>query len=139
MTELLTLSLSFQRWFKVYRRVYGLHAHVYLIPQETWTFMDFGVLRAVLEPVSFGYGGMGLLRWQQKWRVCLPMQETWETQVWSLGQEDPLEEGWQPNLVFLPGESHGQKSLVGYSPWGHRESDIAEVTAHTCTHGGMYV
>ena len=34
-----------------------------------------------------------------------------------------LEKKWQPTPVLLPGESHGQKSLVGYSPWGHRESD----------------
>ena len=32
----------------------------------------------------------------------------------------------QPTLVFLPGESHGQRSLAGYSPWGHKESDINE-------------
>ena len=30
---------------------------------------------------------------------------------------------WQPPPVFLPGESHGQRSLVGYSPWGQKESD----------------
>ena len=29
---------------------------------------------------------------------------------------------WQPTPVFLPGESHGQKSLEGYSPWGHKKS-----------------
>ena len=33
---------------------------------------------------------------------------------------------WQPIPVFLPGESHGQKSLAGYSPWGHEESDMTE-------------
>ena len=33
---------------------------------------------------------------------------------------------WLPTLVFLPGESHGQRSLAGYSPWGHRESDMTE-------------
>jgi len=33
---------------------------------------------------------------------------------------------WQHNPVFLPGESHGQRNLVGYSPWGHKESDITE-------------
>ena len=49
----------------------------------------------------------------------------------SLGWEDPLEEGWQPTPVFLPGESQGQKSLVGYSPWGRKESDMTEVTEHT--------
>ncbi|XP_070324437.1 zinc finger MYND domain-containing protein 12 isoform X1 [Odocoileus virginianus] len=35
---------------------------------------------------------------------------------------------WQPTPVFLPGESHGQRSLVVYSPWGRTESDITEVT-----------
>ena len=38
-----------------------------------------------------------------------------ETQVRSLGQEDPLEEGMETHSAVLPGESHGQKSLVGYS------------------------
>ena len=36
--------------------------------------------------------------------------------------------GGRPTPVFLPGESHGQRSLVGYSPWGHRESDTTEET-----------
>ena len=35
---------------------------------------------------------------------------------------------WQPTPGFLPGESHGQRSLVGYSPWGRTESDTTEVT-----------
>ena len=39
--------------------------------------------------------------------------------------------GWQPTLVFLPGEFHRQKSLAGYSPWGHKESDKTELTWHT--------
>ena len=46
------------------------------------------------------------------------MQEMQEMRVRSLGREDPLEEGMQPTPVFLPGESHGQRSLAGYSPWG---------------------
>jgi len=33
---------------------------------------------------------------------------------------------WRPTLVFLPGGSHGQMSLVDYSPYGHKESDTAE-------------
>ena len=53
----------------------------------------------------------------------LAMQETW---VLSLGGEDPLEKGMQPTQVFLPGKFHGQRSLVGYSPWGHEESDITK-------------
>ena len=54
-----------------------------------------------------------------------------ETQVQSLGQEDPLEKEMATHTpVFLPGESHGQKSLVGYSPRGSKELDTAEHT-HT--------
>ena len=41
-----------------------------------------------------------------------------ETRVQSLGQEDPWRRAWQPTPVLLPGESHGQRSLVGYSPRG---------------------
>ena len=44
-----------------------------------------------------------------------------ETQVPSLGWEDPLEKEMAPTLVFLLGKSYRQWSLVGYSPW-HRES-----------------
>ena len=38
----------------------------------------------------------------------------------------PWRRAWQPAPVFLLGESHGQKSLAGYSPWGHKESDMTE-------------
>ena len=44
------------------------------------------------------------------------MQETQETRVWSLDQEDHLEEAQQPTPVFLPGELQGQRSLAGYGP-----------------------
>ena len=39
----------------------------------------------------------------------------------------------QPTPVFLPGESHGRRSLVGYCPWGRKESDTTE-QFHTHTH-----
>ena len=54
------------------------------------------------------------------------MQETQETWVPSLDQEDPLEEEMAPTPVSLPGGSHGQRSLAGYSPWGRKESDVTE-------------
>ena len=50
------------------------------------------------------------------------VQESW---VQSLGWEDPLEKGMATQL-FLPGESHGQRSLAGCSPWGHKEADKTE-------------
>ena len=46
----------------------------------------------------------------------------------------PWRRKWQPTPVFLPGKSHGQRSLVGYSPWGDKESDMAEHTAHIPPH-----
>ena len=63
------------------------------------------------------------------------IREMW---VPSLGWEDPLEKGraihysilwrrkWQPTPVLLPEKFHGQRSLVGYSPWGHKESNMIE-------------
>ena len=51
-----------------------------------------------------------------------------ETMVHPLGQEDPLGKEWQPTPVFLPGESHGQRSLAGYSPEGLKELDKTEAT-----------
>ena len=49
-----------------------------------------------------------------------------ETQVQSRVHEDPLEKEMATTPVFLPEESHGQRSLVGYSPWGHKEPDMTE-------------
>ena len=40
----------------------------------------------------------------------------------------PWRKKWQPAPIFLPGEFHGQRSLAGYNPWGHAESDTTEVT-----------
>ena len=55
---------------------------------------------------------------------CLPaMRKTW---VPSLGQEDPLEKEMATTPVLLPGESHGQKILVAYTPWDGKESDMTE-------------
>ena len=47
----------------------------------------------------------------------------WETLLQSLGQENPWRREWKPTPVLLPGESHGQWSLAGYSPWCWNESD----------------
>ena len=49
-----------------------------------------------------------------------------ETRVRSLGREDPLEKEMAIHPVLLPGKSHGWKSLVDYSPWGHKELDMTQ-------------
>ena len=43
----------------------------------------------------------------------------------------PWRRACQPSPVFLPGESHGQRSLAGYSPWGCKELDMTEQLIHT--------
>ena len=50
-------------------------------------------------------------------RICVPVQET---RVRSWGGKIPWRRKWQSILVFLPGKSHGQRSLLGFSPWGHK-------------------
>ena len=57
------------------------------------------------------------------------MQETW---VPSLGQEDPLEKGTATHSSILAGESHGEKSLVGYGPRGRRELESRVTNTCTC-------
>ena len=49
-----------------------------------------------------------------------------ETCVQSLGQEMPWRMEWLPTPVFLPGESHRQRSLASSNPWGRKESGLAE-------------
>ena len=61
-------------------------------------------------------------RWHSGKRICLPMQET---RIQSLGQEDPLEKEMATHSGFLAFEkSHGWRRLVGYSRWGHKESNM---------------
>ena len=70
---------------------------------------------------------LGLPWWlsgkNKKQKPRLPVQET---QVQSLGRGDPLEKKMETHSVFLPGKPYGQRSLAGYSPGGHKESDRTE-------------
>ena len=77
----------------------------------------------------------GLHRWLSgKESSC---NETW---VQSLGQESPWRRKWQPAPVFLPGKSHGQKILVGYSPWGCKESDTTkQLSTPTHMHSKVWI
>ena len=58
--------------------------------------------------------------------VVKKLPTVWETWVRSLGWEDPLEKGMATTPVFLPEKFQGQRRLEGYSPWGHKESDMTE-------------
>ena len=63
----------------------------------------------------------GLPQWLSSKESACNARETGD-----VGQEDPLEEGMATTSVFLLWESHGQRNLVGYSPWGLKESDTTE-------------
>ena len=63
--------------------------------------------------------------------VCFPASSVVKNLPANAGDADsilgserfPWRKKWQPTPVFVPGKSHGQSSLAGYSPWGHKESD----------------
>ena len=65
----------------------------------------------------------GLPWWLRGQSVCIqcgrPGFDPWVGKI-------PWRRKWQSTPVFLPGESHGRRSLVGYSPWGRKESDTTE-------------
>ena len=50
----------------------------------------------------------------------------------------PWRRRWPPTPVFLPGKSHGQRNLVGYSPWGYKELDKTGQLKHSCRHYGEW-
>ena len=59
-------------------------------------------------------------------QMVMSLSAMWETLVQSLGREDPLEKEVATHSSILAGKSHGQRSLAGYSSWGHKESDTTE-------------
>ena len=63
-------------------------------------------------------------------RIHLQARRRKEREAQSLGPEDPLDGKWQPTPVLLPGESHGWRSLAGYSPWGRKELDMTKMAWH---------
>ena len=58
-----------------------------------------------------------------------------ERRLWSLGQEDPQRRAWRPTPVFLPGESHEQRSLVGHSPMSYSQVQLWWHHARGCVCG----
>ena len=64
------------------------------------------------------------------------MQEMWFR---SLDQKIPWRRKWQPPPVFLPGKSHGQRSLMGYSPWDCKELDTTERLNHHSKNKNIFI
>ena len=66
-----------------------------------------------------GVGGISIFNLEV--RICLHILDPWVRKI-------PWRRAWQPTPVSLPGQFHGQGSLVGYSPWGCEESDRTKAT-----------
>ena len=113
----------------------GWCGHCATLPPGTGTLLQGSRLPILQEGTGFEQSGTVTLTHNiqgGEMRSCpggsdgknLPARRaTW---VQSLGWEDPLEKKWQPTPAFLPGESHGQRSLGGYSLGGSRELDTTE-------------
>ena len=89
----------------------------------------------LLNMESFLKVGTGLTSWlSSKEHSCQCRRcrlEPWVRKV-------PWRRKWQPAPVFLPGKPHGQRSLVGYSPWGHKRVRHDLVTKRQSGHSGSY-
>ena len=95
------------------------------------------LLISFTSPTNISHGLISNIATQLKTFFCSPghmnnlgfprgsgaMQETW---VQSWVGKIPCRRAWQPTPASLPGQFHGQRSLAGYSPWGHKESDTTE-------------
>ena len=94
-----------------------------LLPRED-SEQDRGVRRAVFCCLQFRLRPLCLLPWglvlSHTHLQCGRCRfDPWVGKI-------PWRRTWQPTPVFLPGESHGQRSLVGYGPWDRKESDMTE-------------
>ena len=115
------MTWHFPYWFILYGTLCASWTGV------TSSFPILGTFSAVISlnifSGPFGQYPHGLpwwLRWQS---VCLQCGRSrfnpWDGKI-------SWKRKWQPTPVFLPGKSHGRRSLVDYSPWGHKESDTTE-------------
>ena len=83
----------------------------------------FPTSTVLLKGIIFPHGPFPLPWWLGgKESTCQCRERRFDSWVGKI----PGRRKWQPTPVFLPGKSHGQRSLVGYSPWGHKESDTTE-------------
>ena len=95
-----------------------VHEHPFWVPVS----LSGALIGQGLEANIFR-GLLPLPRWlSDKEPVCQCRKQGFSLWVWKI----PQRRKQQPSTVFLPGKFHGQRSLVGYSPWGCKELDMTE-------------
>ena len=105
-----------------------------------WNFISFGQEINRFSAATLWQAHLPLSSLVAQRSKRLPAMQ--ETSVRSQGWEDPLRRKWQPTPVFLPGESHGQRSLVGCSPRGYKQSTRLSDFTHLLTYlnrGPLYL
>ena len=101
--------------------VLGINIRFFL-SSPTWSFLKFSFLTEVYQVALVVQNTPCRCRHCKKNRFSL-----WAGKI-------PRSRKWQPIPIFLPEKFHGLRSLAGYSPWGHKESDTTEQLTHTHTH-----
>ena len=97
--------------FFIYHLTCGLNETIELLPTYTEQKTNSGKFIDLLKVT---------------WKVVEFFKDYWKPRFNPWVGKIPWRRKWQPTPVFLPGESHGQRSLVGFSPRGHKESDTTE-------------
>ena len=81
--------------------------------------------------ISIKYGCFGVTPWLSGKESTCNVGDTGDSASITGSGRFPWRRAWQPTPVFLPGEAHGQRSLVGYRLWCRKESDMTEATELT--------
>ena len=103
---------------------------LYLIYSHFWKYIFQCLVKQLMPPVIFNILFYALIDFTKGF----PIGSKVKASAWNVGDpglipgsgSSPGEGKWQPPLVLLPGEYHGGRSLVGYIPWGCKESDTTE-------------
>ena len=112
----MTTSLKYQQLKKKYQQFYKP-----LILYHQPNFAGLALVWGKSDAWGTKFKDALALRVAQTVKRLPIMRDTW---VQSLVRKIFWRRKWQPTPIFLPGKSHGQRSLVGYSPWGCKESDV---------------
>ena len=109
----------------------SLQGFYWLVHRKLMIFQESEHAVSHLEPTNFYW--LGLPRWYSGKEYACQCRRPKRLRFDPWVRKIPWRMKWQPVPIFLPGESHVQRSLMGYSPWGHKRigHDLAAEHTHT--------